>query len=194
MDSNNSQRPRKRISKETARKRQLAALFAIAFLVLIFIILIAKGCSKDKSKGSSKSSDTKPKTTTVTTTAPLDQPITTVPPSTEPPTAPVNTSGFKLDRYSVYLNVGQSEMPLVKEYPAGSSEADEKWSSDNESIATVDWQGNITAVAPGICYITLKSAADETQEVQIKVTVADSSTNTATTEPTTTAVQDQPVY
>ena len=69
-------------------------------------------------------------------------------------------------------------MPLVKEYPAGSTEADERWSSSDTAVATVDGIGNITALAPGECYVTLKSAADETQEVQIKVTVADSGTGT----------------
>ena len=183
MDNNNSQRPRKRITRETARKRQLAALFVIAFLVLLFVILIAKGCSSDKSKNNGKKdNDTKPKTTTVTTTAPVDSALTTTTVNPETTTVSlVNTSGFKLDRYSVYLNVGQSEMPIVQEYPAGSTEADERWSSSDTVIATVDGLGNITALAPGECYVTLKSASDPTQEVQIKVTVADSGNGTSTT-------------
>ena len=175
MDNNYSQRPRKRITRETARKRQLTALFVIAFLVLLFVILIAKGCSSDKSKkGGSSDKDTKPKTTSVTTTAPVDSSVTTTTVTPEATTAPlVNTSGFELDRYSVYLNVGQSEMPYVQKYPAGSTEADERWSSTDTTIATVDGIGNITALAPGECYVTLKSAVDPTQEVNIKVTVAD---------------------
>lgn len=188
-NSNNSQRPRKRITPEIARKRQLAALCVIAFLVLMIIILIAKGCTKDKSKdsGDKKKSDTKPQTTIVTTTAPSTE-STTAPSTQTTSDINQNTSGFKLDRYSVYLNVGESEMPLVKEYPAGLSEADERWSSSDTSIATVNEWGNITAVSAGECYVTLKSAADETQEVQIKVTVASSGTGE---EPTTTAAQDQ---
>lgn len=195
-NNNNSQRPRKRISAETARKRQLAALCVIAFLVLIIIILIAKGCSNGKSgkDGNKKKSDTKPQTTSVTTTAPQTPVVTTTTPNEQATTAPLqNTSGFKLDRYSVYLNVGESEMPLVKEYPAGSTEADERWSSSDENVATVSEWGNITAMAPGECYVTLKSAADETQEVQIKVTVADSGSGETTTAAPTEA-QDQAVY
>ncbi len=188
-NSNNSQRPRKRITPETARKRQLAALCVIAFLVLMIVILIAKGCSKDKSKdsGDKKKSDTKPQTTMVTTTPPPAD-ITTAPSTETTSAVSPNTSGFKLDRYSVYLNIGESEMPLVKEYPAGSTEADERWSSSDTSVATVNEWGNITAVAAGECYVTLKSAADETQEVQIKVTVASGSTDGAAE---TTAAQDQ---
>ena len=48
MDNNHdSQRHRKRVTRETLRKRQLTALFVIALVVLILIVLIAKGCSKD---------------------------------------------------------------------------------------------------------------------------------------------------
>lgn len=192
MDNNNSQQPRKRITPEVARKRQLTALFVIAFVILILIILIAKGCTKGGS-GSKNKNDTKPKTTTVTTTAPqsTEPVITTTAP--QPTTVPgPGTSGFKLDRYSVFLNVGGTEMPRVQEYPDGTVEADERWSSSDESIATVDWQGNITAVAPGECYVTLKSAVNEEQEVNIKVTVADSGTSGGTSASTTTsAVTDQ---
>lgn len=198
MDNNNLQRPRKRITAETARKRQLAALCVIAFLVLMIVILIAKGCSKSGSgsSGDKKKSDTKPKTTAVTTTAPQSPTITTTAPAAQTTTVPgPGTSGFKLDRYSVYLNVGGSEMPLVQEYPDGSTEADERWSSSDETIATVNEWGNITAVAPGECYVTLKSAADEKQEVNIKVTVADSGAgNAAATTESTTVSQDQSVY
>jgi len=194
MDNNNSQRPRKRITREIARKRQLTALFVIAFLVLLFVILIAKGCSSDKSKDSGKKkTDSGSNTSVVTTTSPADVPaVTTTTVNPETTTAPfVNTSGFKLDRYSVYLNVGESEMPIVKEYPAGSNESHERWSSSDTSVATVDGLGNITALAPGECYVILKSAADETQEVQIKVTVADSGNGTATT---TAPAQGQQIY
>lgn len=195
MDNNNLQRPRKRITRETARKRQLAALFVIAFLVLLFVILIAKGCSSDKSKdGGKKKTDTGSGTSVVTTTAPVDPVVTTTIANPETTTVSlVNTSGFKLDRYSVYLNVGESEMPLVKEYPAGSNESHERWSSSDTTVATVNDWGNITALAPGECYVTLKSAADETQEVQIKVTVADSSTG-AGTATTTDSAQNQQLY
>ncbi len=191
-NSNNSQRPRKRITPEIARKRQLAALCVIAFLVLMIVILIAKGCSKDKSKdgGDKKKSDTKPQTTMVTTTAPPSEATTA--PSTQSTTAVnQNTSGFKLDRYSVYLNVGETQMPRVTGYPDGTVEADERWSSSDTSVATVDGIGNITAVAAGECYVILKSAVDETQEVQIKVTVASGSAGET---PATTAVQDQAIY
>lgn len=180
MDNNNgTQRRRKRVSRKVYRRRQLTALCVIAFLVLILIILIAKGCSKDEKKtGSSNTA-----TTTTTTTAPIvTVPVITTEP--EPTTLPVpsESGGFKLDKYSIYLEVGGSDMPFVQEYPEGSSEADELWSSENSAIATVDNYGHITAIAPGETYITLKSAADQSKYVQVKVKVADSGASSGNTE------------
>lgn len=194
MDNRNydSQRPRKRVSRETLRKRQLAALAVIALLVLLLIILIAKACSKDsKPAGDTKQTQTTT-TAAVTTTAPA---ATTTEPVTTTAADPVNSSDFVLDKTSVYLEVGQTDMPRVEQYPANSSEADELWSSSDTSIATVDGIGNITGVAPGTCYVTLKSAAEPDQEVQIKVVVAgegalDQSGTTTTSADGTTAVSD----
>ena len=170
MDNNHdSQRHRKRVTRETLRKRQLTALFVIALVVLILIVLIAKGCSKDNKNGGGNSS-------AVTTEAPT----TTVAPTTD-------TGGFKLDKYSIYLEVGGQDMPFVQEYPEGSGESDESWSSENTSVATVDDYGHITAVAPGETYIILKSAADPTKSVQVKVKVAEAGSPIDSSSETTTA-------
>jgi len=176
------------------KKKTAHCTLCHSFFSSVIRYTIAKGCSSDKSKDSGKKkTDSGSNTSVVTTTSPADVPaVTTTTVNPETTTAPfVNTSGFKLDRYSVYLNVGESEMPIVKEYPAGSNESHERWSSSDTSVATVDGLGNITALAPGECYVILKSAADETQEVQIKVTVADSGNGTATT---TAPAQGQQIY
>lgn len=181
------QRRRKRVSQETLRKRQLGALCVIAFLVLMLIILTAKACSK--SSNSKKGGDTAPAatqsetTTSITTTAGDLAAMTTSATTTTKSADPTNTSGFKLDKYTVRIDVGDSAMVYVQEYPDGTVEADERWSSDNDKIATVNEWGNITAVAPGTCYVTLKSAADPTQEVQIKVVVADDGSLQQTSNP-----------
>ena len=177
MDNNHdSQRHRKRVTRETLRKRQLTALFVIALVVLILIVLIAKGCSKDNKNGGGNSSAVTTTTTTVTTSMPI---------ITEAPTT--DTGGFKLDKYSIYLEVGGQDMPFVQEYPEGSGESDESWSSENTSVATVDDYGHITAVAPGETYIILKSAADPTKSVQVKVKVAEAGSPIDSSSETTTA-------
>lgn len=187
MDNNyDSQRPRRRVTKETLRKRQITALCIIALIVLLIVILIAKGCTKD----TKKNSNTTPASTTTTTTVSTTDPALTTAPITTTETTTVNTSGFKLDKYSVYLEVGETDMPFVEEYPEGSTEADELWSSEDESIATVDAYGHITAIAPGETYIILKSAADQTKSVQVKVKVADDGSTSA--EETITTVNAEP--
>ena len=177
MDNNHdSQRHRKRVTRETLRKRQLTALFVIALVVLILIVLIAKGCSKDNKNGGGSSSAVTTTTTTVTTPTMI---------ITEAPTT--DTGGFKLDKYSIYLEVGGQDMPFVQEYPEGSGESDESWSSENTLVATVDDYGHITAVAPGETYIILKSAADPTKSVQVKVKVAEAGSPIDSSSETTTA-------
>ena len=171
------QRPRKRkkVSKDTLRKRQLTALFVIALIVLIFVVVIAKACSK----GSSKVGDTKPADGTTTTTSA----VTTLAQQTTAPETVLTTTtivtgsndpekGFKLDKYSVYINIGESGIAYVQQYPEGSSEADEVWKSSDEKIATVDAYGHIVGVSGGECYVTLSAKNNPTQEVMIKVVVA----------------------
>lgn len=175
MDNNYSHRPRKRISKETARKRQLTALCVIAFIVLMIIILIAKGCSKDskKSSGSSNSNTNTVTTTTVSVTATVST-IATEAATVETTTvSSAQTGEFKMRKYTYALAVGETDTAWIDEYPDGTTEDDERWSSDNDKIATVDQYGHITGVAPGDCYITVRSASDPTKEAQIKVMVTD---------------------
>lgn len=197
MDNNNydSHRPRKRVSRKTLRRRQLTALFIISLIVLLFVILIANACSKDSKN--SKSDKKAATTTTITNVTTLTDPaITTTSTTTTTLADPVNKSDFKLDKYSVYLEVGETDTPMVQSYPDGTSEADERWSSGDKSIATVDDYGHITGVKPGICYVTLRSAADSTQEVMIKVTVRgeDTQNGSSTPQSNTAEAPAPPVY
>lgn len=194
-----SQRPRKRASRETIRKRQLIALCVIALLVLILILLIAKACSANTTGGNKKNEVTTTTAEIITTTA-MEQPTTTIIITTEAATEPVNSSDFKLDKYSFELKVGDTEMPMVQDYPEGSGEWNEQWSSSDENIATVDQWGNIKAVAPGSCFIILRDGGDPSQEVQVKVTVTEgeasqettTTDNTGATEPQSANVAEAP--
>ena len=177
MDNNknyDAQRPRKKVSRQTMRVRRLVALLVIAFLVLVLVILIAKACSKDVDDKGGKDSKSKKTTTTTTvsmTTTTAIQTTTTVVTTVPTTTEPVNNSDFKLDKYSFEFAVGETQMPRVLEHPEGSGEWNEMWSSSDENIATVDQYGNIKAVAPGSCQIILRDGGDQTQEVQIQITV-----------------------
>jgi LAS superfamily LD-carboxypeptidase LdcB len=189
MDNNDfeSQRPRKKVSRETIRKRQLIALCVIALLLLILILLAAKACASTNEKGGEK---TPASTTTsgvvITTTTNPALTTTAVETTTVPVTETViNNSDFELDMYSVELAVGEKVMPRVTAHPEGSGEWNENWSSSDENIAEVDKWGNITAVSNGECSIILRDGLYPDQEVEIKVKV--SGTPVTTTAVTTTA-------
>ena len=173
MDNNrySSNRPRKKVSRRTYRNRRLAALAIIALLVLILVVFIANACSGEPDGKKKVPSASDPSATLTTTTTTTDPAITTTVTTTAASTLPDNDSDFKLDKRTVILEVGETDMPRVLEYPNGTVEADERWESSDKKVATVDQYGHITGVSAGTCYVTLKSAADPKQEVMIKVTV-----------------------
>ena len=175
-------RRRKKVSKETLRKRQLAALCVIALIVLLLVIVLAKACSKDSSKGGNTTPTETTTTTSDTTTTTMLQSSTTTTTTTTLSAGSNDPNGFKLDKYSVYVNVGEQGIAYVQQYPAGSSEADEQWKSSDPSIATVDTWGHIVGVSGGECFVTLTSKKDPTQEATIKVVVTGAS-NTSNTDP-----------
>lgn len=205
-DEDDYQRPRKKVSKDTLRKRQLGGLCVIAFIVLLMVILIANACSKGSVK---KGGDTKPTDTSSSTTSTLpnasDSTVSTTTTSATLPD-PTNSpdSGFKLSRTTAYYTVGQSEYAaIISEYPSGSGEADEVWTSSDTNIATVNNLGMVTAIAPGECYITVSTAKDPSKEAMIKIVVTGSGgitqtgTTTAADSPnnlvnTTTPTEPQP--
>ena len=133
-----------------------------------------------------------------TTTTVTDAAIVTTSTTTAVATVPKNESDFKLDRQTISIMVDETDMPRVLEYPDGTVEADERWTSSDKEVATVDSYGHITGVSPGVCYVILKSAADVDQEVWIKVTVrgesADDDDDTTTPQSSRTEAPAPPVY
>ena len=181
----NRPRRRKRVSKETLRKRQLAALCVIALIVLLLVIVLAKACSKSSSDGGNTTPTETTTTTSLTTTTAL-QSSTTATTTTTMTAGSNDPNGFKLDKYSVYVNVGEQGIAYVQQYPAGSSEEDEVWKSSDPTIATVDTWGHIVGVKGGECYVTLTSKKDPAQEATIKVVVTGASNTSNTDEPENT--------
>ena len=156
----------------------------------------------------------------VQTTAPknnISQNIT-VPPATSPRPAvipekphndsdniPANTSenivnehSIKLTFYECTMQVGdEPKMPVVT-MPDTIQDKSEKWESSDESIATVDNEGNITAVSSGICTVRVSSVSNPELYAEVKVTVRNimpSEPEFSVPEESTTAPQaDEPTY
>ncbi|MBO5164076.1 MAG: Ig-like domain-containing protein [Ruminococcus sp.] len=170
MDNNTESRPRRRrVTKKMLRQRQLGALAIIALLILIFIVLIFKGCSNSGESGKGSKHNATTTTTAAVTTA---APVTTVATTTANPLA----AQVVLSKREMFIqNVGDQDISYISGYPEGSSEANEVWKSLDESIATVDGYGHVTAVAPGETYVILSFDNNPGIEVEIKVHVADGS-------------------
>ncbi|MBR6792131.1 MAG: D-alanyl-D-alanine carboxypeptidase family protein [Ruminococcus sp.] len=171
MDSNYyNRRPRKRVTRKMARRRQLTALAVILILLIVGIALICNACSKNNDdKGDTKPSVTT--TTTTTTTTITTTTTTTVPVVTADPNDPNTITGLTLDKYSVDVQVGEKDMPWVTMTPASSTEKGEIWVSSDPTIATVDHIGNITGVSPGSCFVTVTSENNPAIYAEVKVTV-----------------------
>lgn len=73
---------------------------------------------------------------------------------------------------AITMNVGSVQTLLYDLDPWYTAHKDVVWSSDNEAVATVDQDGNVTAVSEGSCIITAAARDDETKFDTCKVEVA----------------------
>lgn len=99
---------------------------------------------------------------------------------------------IELDRYTVTVAVGETEMPWVTMTPEAAEDKREIWSTSDASVATVDQIGNITGVKAGSCVVTVQAAANPEVKAEVQVTVTAAATTTAatTTAPETESVDE----
>lgn len=83
-----------------------------------------------------------------------------------------STVGISVVKDDITLKKGSSYSVLAAAYPADAVDRGFLWTSSNESVAAVDGNGNIKAVANGNAVVTVSCANGASKE--IKVTVADS--------------------
>ena len=82
-----------------------------------------------------------------------------------------SVSAIELTFYEVTLSAGESRMPIVTMLPEDTPDKSEIWTSSDESVAAVDRLGNITAMSPGSCVITVQSAVCPEVMAEVAVTV-----------------------
>lgn len=80
----------------------------------------------------------------------------------------IPVSSVTLDKTSVTMDVGQTQAVVATITPANANHQSAHWWSDDKSIATVDSEGNITAVSEGTVTITAM-AGMQTAECEVKV-------------------------
>ncbi len=177
-----------RVTQQTLKRRRMIALAVIILLVIIIIYAICSACSGGNNDVNGNSDGIR--TSTVTTTSSDSQnPITQTTPVqtgsimesvTVSQTSSATSSSddknkvqsIELTFYTCDLSVGDSTMPYVTMLP-DTADLSEKWESSDESIASVDSLGNITASKPGVCYVTVSSVSNPEVYAQVKVNVMD---------------------
>lgn len=87
-------------------------------------------------------------------------------------TVPVNVTGVTLNKTELNMEVGFSYNLTATVAPSNASDKSVTWSSDKTSVATVNSNGNVTAVSEGIAYITV-TTKDGNKTAKCKVTVGD---------------------
>ena len=83
---------------------------------------------------------------------------------------PVAVSGVSLNKTTTSIEAGQSEQLTATVSPAGADNPSVTWASDNTSVATVDQNGNVSALAPGTATITV-TTTDGNKTATCTVTV-----------------------
>ena len=104
-------------------------------------------------------------TTTVTTAAAETS-------TTAPLLPPGTVTGMQLSFYHATMYLGDpSIMPVVLLEPADAADTREIWESSDNSVASVDENGNISAVSEGRCIIRVYSANNPSVAAEVVVTV-----------------------
>jgi len=163
--------------------RGLTALF-----FALVISLVSVGCSEDDTASSkvsepsmvTSSAESEPTTDVDVPVENIEQneqseesePIESEVVESEPPEPVyVGVEKITLSKYSVTVEEGSSDMPIVTMHPTNATDKGEIWTSNNTKVATVNSIGRIKGVKAGKCVVTVRSKdnPDVFAEVKVKV-------------------------
>ena len=88
-------------------------------------------------------------------------------------TKPINVTGVTLDKSTLSLEVGATATLNATIAPSNASYKAVGFTSSDDTVATVDNDGLVTAVAPGTADITVESIEDGSKTAVCEVTVQD---------------------
>lgn len=92
---------------------------------------------------------------------------------TAAPTDPVPVTGVRLNKTSMELETGDSEQLTATVEPENATNKSVTWTSNNDSVATVDASGNIEAISAGAATITVTTVdGGKTATCALTVTAA----------------------
>ncbi len=98
-----------------------------------------------------------------------EPPIPTDLPTEPEPT--VTVGSITLDKYSISVGIGESDMLQVTMLPENAESKRELWHSDNTDVAAVDESGMITGVGTGSCTVTVTSVDNPQVSAAVSVEV-----------------------
>jgi len=84
---------------------------------------------------------------------------------------PVKVTKVKLNKKKVKLTTGQTYRLKATIKPKKATNKNVTWTSSNTSVATVDANGNVTAIAPGKATITCKAKDGSKKKAKCKIIV-----------------------
>ena len=88
-------------------------------------------------------------------------------------TKPINVTGVTLDKSTLSLEVGATATLNATIAPSNASYKAVGFTSSDDTVATVDNDGLVTAVAPGTADITVESIADGSKTAKCTLTVTE---------------------
>ncbi len=130
------------------------------------------------------------------TPTPVDTPPVVSPPVTDPtqppaPTVPavdiVTPTSFKLNRSDFTLDHVGEQFQMQATYTPANARGDITWKSSNPNVASVSWDGKVTAVSRGTVTITATVAGVGEKTCIVRCNFKSGSTTTTTPAPTPTA-------
>lgn len=83
----------------------------------------------------------------------------------------VSVENISLNKNTLSLDAGKSEMLVATVMPANAGNKSVTWSSDNKAVADVDARGVVTAKADGTAVITVTSVGNSAKKASCTVTV-----------------------
>lgn len=118
--------------------------------------------SSSSSKSSTSSSSSSSKSSTSNSQSSSTQTTTTVP-------STVAVTGIQINENIESLEVGKSKIITAKITPSNATDKSITWKSSDESIATVNTSGEITAKKSGTVNITASSSNGKTSTIKIDI-------------------------
>lgn len=83
----------------------------------------------------------------------------------------VQVKALTPEKTAITVVCGESEYVKVNVSPANATDQSLKWSTSDNTVASVDENGNISGVSAGECTVTVRSISAKRVEAEIKVTV-----------------------